>query len=341
MMVLVKKIPKKMKSTSEYKDKKILITGGLGFIGSNLAIRLVELGADITLVDSMIPDYGGNLFNISEIKDRVNVNFSDVRDGYSMAYLVKGKDYIFNLAGQVSHIDSMIDPYTDLEINTSSQLSILEACRKYNPNVCLVYTSTRQVYGRPQYLPVDENHPLNPMDVNGINKLSGEYYHLVYYKVYGIHSVILRLTNTYGPRQLVKHNRQGFIGWFIRKIVQGEKIQIFGDGTQLRDLNYVDDVVTALIDVACHKEAYGQIFNLGMNEPISLKELVELMIRTWGKGEYEFITFPEQKKKIDIGSIYVGFNKIKNIIGWIPEVSIEEGLKRTFEFYKKYGSHYQ
>lgn len=324
----------------DYKNKKVLITGGLGFIGSNLAIQLVKLGADVTLVDSMIPDYGGNIFNISEIRDKVHVNFSDVRDKYSMNHLVQRKDFLFNLAGQVSHIDSMIDPYSDLDINTKSQLSILEACRKYNPNICIVFTSTRQVYGPPQYLPVDENHPLSPIDINGINKISGEYYHLVYHKVYGIRCVILRLTNTYGPRQLVKHNKQGFIGWFIRKVIWGENIQIFGDGTQLRDLNYVDDVVRALLQAAWNQETYGRVFNLGANKPISLKELVELMIDIAGKAQYELVPFPEEKKRIDIGSVYVDFSNIKRAIGWSPVISLKEGLMKTFEFYEKYGSYY-
>lgn len=328
-----------MNYSSIYKKKNILITGGLGFIGSNLAIRLVELGANVTLVDSMIPDYGGNLFNVSEVNNKVHINYSDIRDEHSIVYLIKDKDYIFNLAGQVSHIDSMIDPQTDLEINTQSQLSILEACRKHNTRVRIVYTSTRQVYGRPQNILVDESHPLNPIDVNGINKIAGEHYHIVYNKVYGIRSVILRLTNTYGPRQLVKHNRQGFIGWFIRKAVQKEKIQIFGDGTTLRDLNYVDDVVRALIEVAYRPETFGEIFNLG-NEPISLKELVELLIEIAGCGEYELVPFPEGKKKIDIGSIYVDFSKIKSVIGWFPKVSLKEGLRKTIEFYKNFSSYY-
>lgn len=328
------------KTDREYKDKQVLITGGLGFIGSNLAIRLVELGAVVTLVDSVVPAYGGNLFNVSGIKDRVHINFSDIRDKYSLAYLVKGKDYIFNLAGQVSHMDSMQDPEVDLEINAQSQLSLLEACRRYNPGVRIVYTSTRQVYGRPQYLPVDEKHPLEPVDINGVNKMAGEHYHLVYNKVYGIRSAILRLTNTYGPRQLVKHNRQGFIGWFIRSVVRGEKVQIFGDGTQLRDLNYVGDVIDALVATACFDGAYGQIMNLGMDKPVSLKGLVELLIKTYGSGAYEMVPFPEEKKKIDIGSIYTDFTKIKKLIGWSPKYSLTEGLEETFDFYKKYGEYY-
>lgn len=325
---------------SEYKGKKILITGGLGFIGSNLAIRLVGLGAQVTLIDSMIQQYGGNKFNIDEIKGRVHVNFSDVRDEYGMNHLIKDKDYLFNLAGQVSHIDSMLDPLTDLEINSKSQLSILEACRKSNPGIRIIFTSTRQVYGVPQYLPIDENHPLDPADVNGINKISGERYHLLYDRVYGIRSAVLRLTNTYGPRQLVKHNKQGFMGWFVRQIVKGEKIQIFGDGNQLRDLNFVDDVVGALLLVGINDQTYGEVFNLGSNNPVSLKELVELMIAINGKGFYELVPFPEEKKKIDIGSVYADFTKIKNAAGWSPDTALEDGLKLTFEFYRKYGSYY-
>lgn len=326
--------------SSEYKNKKILITGGLGFIGSNLAISLVKAGADVSLIDSMIPEYGGNLFNISGIKDKIHANFSDVRDRHSIEHLVGGKDYLFNLAGQVSHIDSMIDPFTDLEINSRSQLFILEACRKCNPDIRVIFTSTRQIYGIPQHLPINEAHPLCPIDVNGINKVSGERYHLLYHQVHDINCVVLRLTNTYGPRQLVKHNKQGFIGWFVRKIVRGEKIQIFGDGSQLRDLNFVDDVVEALLLAGVNKQAYGEVFNLGSNEHISLKELVELMISVRGKGSYELVAFPKEKKKIDIGSAYNDFGKIKKALGWIPKVSLQDGLKQTFEFYDKYGSHY-
>ncbi|MFH1507290.1 MAG: NAD-dependent epimerase/dehydratase family protein [Candidatus Omnitrophota bacterium] len=329
-----------MISNTEYKNKKVLITGGLGFIGSNLAIRLAGLGAEVTLIDSMISQYGGNKFNIIDIKDKVHINYSDVRDGYSMNHLIRDKDYLFNLAGQVSHIDSMTDPLTDLEINSKSQLSILEACRKSNPGIRIIFTSTRQVYGIPQQLPINESHPLNPADINGINKISGERYHLLYSRVYGVRCVVLRLTNTYGPRQLVKHDKQGFMGWFVRQIVRGEKINIFGDGKQLRDLNFVDDVVDALLAVGINEKAYGEVFNLGSDKPVSLKELVELMIGINGKGAYEFVPFPEEKKKIDIGSVYADFKKIKKAIGWSPKVSLEEGLKETFEFYRKYGEHY-
>jgi UDP-glucose 4-epimerase len=323
-----------------FNNKKILITGGAGFIGSNLARCLVKHGAKVTVVDSMIHDYGGNLQNLIGIRDKITINFSDVRDRYSMEYLIGEQDYLFNLAGQVSHIDSMVDPFADLEINAKSQLSILEACRLFNPGIRIVFASTRQIYGRPKYLPVDETHSLDPPDVNGINKLAGERYHTLYSKVYDLHCAVLRLTNVYGPRQLVRHNRQGFIGWFVRQVVRGEKIKIFGTGNQRRDLVYVDDVVEALLLAGMSDKAKGKIYNLGGAEPISLKELVELMIKVNGSGEYELAPFPEERKKIDIGDFYSDFDKIKSELGWSPTILLKEGLKRTFEYYQQVGQFY-
>jgi len=323
-----------------FSNKKVLITGGAGFIGSTLAQYLAKCGAKITIVDSMIPDYGGNLQNLTGIRDKITINFSDVRDRFSMEYLIGEQDYLFNLAGQVSHIDSMTNPFADLEINAKSQLSILEACRHFNPTIRIVFASTRQIYGRPQYLPVDENHPLDPPDVNGINKLAGERYHTLYSKVYGLHCSVLRLTNVYGPRQLVKHSRQGFIGWFIRQIVRGEKIEIFGTGKQRRDLVYVDDVVEALLLAGMSDNAKGKIFNLGGAEPISLKELVELMIEVNGSGAYGLVPFPEERKKIDIGDFYSNYKKIADELGWKPNILLREGLKRTFEYYRQFGKFY-
>jgi UDP-glucose 4-epimerase len=249
-----------------YRGRKVLVTGGLGFIGSNLCRSLADLGARVLAVDSLLPDYGGNLFNLAGYEDRVQVNIADVR-GHGMGYLVRGQEVLFNLAGQVSHIDSMTDPFTDLEINCRSQLWILEALRQNNPEARVVYAGTRQVYGKPTRLPVDESHPLNPTDVNGINKISGELYHLVYHSVYGIRACSLRLTNTYGPRQLIRHSRQGFIAWFIRKAVLGEEIQIYGDGSQKRDFDYVDDVVDAFLRAGASDQAPGQVFNLAARPP--------------------------------------------------------------------------
>jgi UDP-glucose 4-epimerase len=323
-----------------FRNKNILITGGLGFIGSTLAHRLVEYGAKILLVDSLIPEYGGNLFNISDIKHKVAVNIADVRDVYSMRHLVQGKDYLFNLAGQTSHTDSMDDPYTDLDINCRAQLSILETCRQYNPSIRIVFASTRQVYGIPDYLPVDERHLLHPTDVNGINKMAGEWYHILYNDVYGIRSASLRLTNTYGPRMRVKDARQTFLGIWLKQIITGEEIKVFGDGTQLRDFNFIEDVVDALLMTAVNDRAFGQVFNLGSDEHINLKDLANMLIRIHGKGTFSVIPFPPERKKIDIGDYYGNFAKIRSTLGWEPKISLENGLKRTLEFYLKNSNHY-
>lgn len=323
-----------------FEDKKVFITGGLGFIGSNLAHRLVSYGANVLLVDSLIPEYGGNLFNIEDIKDRVEINIADVRDVYSMRYLVQGKDYLFNLAGQTSHNDSMSDPYTDLDINCRAQLSILETCRKYNPTIKIVFASTRQIYGIPDYLPVDERHLLHPTDVNGINKMAGEWYHILYNNVYGIRACALRLTNTYGPRMRVKDARQTFLGIWLKQIIEGQDIKVFGDGKQLRDFNFVDDVVEALLISAVSSEAYGQIFNLGSKDPISLRALAELLVEINGGGTFSVVPFPSDRKKIDIGDYYGDFRKISTILGWEPKTPLIEGLTRSLEFYKKYDKYY-
>ena len=323
-----------------FQDKKVLITGGLGFIGSNLAIRLIESGAKVTLVDSLIPTYGGNLFNIEQVKYRARVNISDVRDPHSMKYLVAGHDYLFNLAGQTSHMDSMQAPENDLNINVLAQLHILEACRHHNPDVRLVFASTRQIYGRPLYIPVDESHPLNPVDVNGINKLAGEQYHRLYYDVYGIRSTILRLTNTYGPRMRIKDARQTFLGIWIKRLLQGEAMQIYGDGKQVRDYNYVDDVVDALLLTALSNNSYGQVYNLGSEEDLSLTKTAEIMCQLYPNGSFEYIPFPPSRKSIDIGDYQGSFGKIKRELGWAPRVSFHNGMRQTISYYQQYLEHY-
>jgi len=320
--------------------KKVMITGGLGFIGSNLARRLVELEAEVLLVDSLIPEYGGNLFNVAGIEDKVRINIADVRDEHGMNYLVRGHDYLFNLAGQVSHTDSMRDPYTDLEINCRSQLSILEACRKNNPEVKIVYAGTRQQYGRPDYLPVDERHLMHPVDVNGINKMAGEWYHIVYNNVYGICATSLRMTNTYGPRMRVKDARQTFVGWWLRQIIEGQELQIFGTGLQVRDFDYVTDVVEALLMVAASEQANGEIYNLGGEEPINLIDLAELLIEINGSGSYRLVPFPPERKVIDIGDYYADYRKIRGKLGWKPKVLLREGFERTLQFYQENREHY-
>jgi UDP-glucose 4-epimerase len=323
-----------------FEGKRVLITGGLGFIGSNLARRLVELGADVLLVDSLIPEYGGNLFNIHGLEDRVRVNIADVRDEHSMNYLVRDQNFLFNLAGQVSHTDSMRDPYTDLEINCRSQLSILEACRKHNTEIKIVFASTRQIYGAPDYLPVDERHLLHPTDVNGINKMAGEWYHIVYNNVYGVRATSLRLTNTYGPCMRVKDARQTFLGWWIRQLIEGQELQVFGDGRQIRDFNYVSDVVEAMLLAAANDGANGQVFNLGGDEPINLLNLAELLVELNGGGSYRIVPFPPDRKRIDIGDYYGDYRRIQGKLGWRPRVSLREGLAQTLAYYREHREHY-
>jgi UDP-glucose 4-epimerase len=323
-----------------YRGRKVMITGGLGFIGSNLARRLVELNADVLLVDSLIPDYGGNLFNIDGLAGRVRVNVADIRQQSTMNYLVRDCSVIFNLAGQVSHIDSMRDPYSDLEINCRSQLTILEACRYNNPGVKVVYAGTRQVYGRPDALPVDERQLVRPTDVNGINKAAGEYYHLVYNNVFGVRACSLRLTNVYGPRQLIRHNRQGFIGWFIRTAVEGGTIQIYGDGSQLRDFVYVDDAADAFLRAGVNDACNGKAFNVGGMAPISHRDLTGLLLDIAGAGKVVYVDWPSDKKAIDIGDFYADSSRFFGVTAWRPTVPLEDGLRRTIDFYRQYLPHY-
>ena len=323
-----------------YSGRKVMVTGGLGFIGSNLARRLVELGADVLLVDSLISDYGGNLFNIEGIAERVHVNVADVRQQSTMNYLVRDRAVIFNLAGQVSHLDSMRDPYTDLEINCRSQLTVLEACRNYNPGVKVVFAGTRQVYGRPDSLPVTEQHLVRPTDVNGINKAAGEYYHLVYNNVFGVRGCSLRLTNVYGPRQLIRHNRQGFIGWFIRLAIEGKTIRIYGDGSQVRDFLFVDDAADAFLRAGASDACNGEVFNVGGEQPMSHRQLAGLLVEIAGAGTVEYVDWPAERKAIDIGSFYADSTKFKQTTGWAPAVSLREGLVRTIAFYRQHFDHY-
>ena len=317
-----------------------MITGGLGFIGSNIARRLVELGANVLLMDSLIADSGANFFNINGFADQVRVNIADVRQESTMNHLVRDREVIFNLAGQVSHIDSMRDPYTDLEINCRSQLSILEACRKFNPSVKVVFAGTRQVYGKPDSLPVFEDHLVRPTDVNGINKAAGENYHLLYNNVFNVRTCSLRLTNVYGPRQLIKHNRQGFIGWFIRLALEGREIQIFGDGSQIRDFVFVDDAADAFLRAGASDAVNGQVFNVGGSEPISHSDLVKLLIDVAGAGSARHVPWPPEKKLIDIGSFYADSTRFRRAVGWQPCVSLRAGLTKTIAYYRAHLDEY-
>ena len=320
---------------SVFNNRNVLITGGLGFIGSNLARRLVDLGAKVTLVDSLIPKYGGNLFNITGVEDKVKVNISDVRDEHSMKYLVQGQDYLFNLAGQTSHMDSMQEPLIDMTINAEAQLFILEACRNHNPDIKIVFASTRQIYGKPEYLPVDEKHPLNPVDINGVNKLAGEWYHLLYNNVYGIRTSILRLTNTIGPRMRVKDARQTFVGIWIRLLVEGKSFEVWG-GNQLRDFTYVDNAVNAFLMAAASDQANGKVFNLGGDCVISLIDLAKMLSELNNGGQYISKEFPSDRKRIDIGDYYSDYSLIRSTLGWEPDVPLPEALKKTLDYYKEH-----
>ena len=315
--------------------KKVLISGGLGFIGSNLAARLVGDGAQVTIIDSMIPEYGGNMRNIHEISDKITVNFSDVRDPFSINQLISEQDYLFNLAGQTSHLDSMEEPFTDLDINAKAQLSILEACRKNNPDIRIIFASTRQIYGKPRYLPVDEKHPCHPVDVNGINKMAGEWYHILYHDVYGIPTSVLRLTNTYGPRMRIKDARQTFLGIWIRNLLEKKPIQVYGNGLQRRDYNYVDDVVDALLIAATRPEARGKIYNLGAPEPLSLEDTARLMCKLSEGASYEKIPFPEERKAIDVGDFVCDYKAFQSTFDWNPKVNFQEGISKSIDYYRK------
>ncbi|MBD3337120.1 MAG: NAD-dependent epimerase/dehydratase family protein [Candidatus Eisenbacteria bacterium] len=326
--------------SERYRGRDVLVTGGLGFIGSNLTRRLVALDARVTVVDSLIPEYGGNLWNLHGVRDRVQINIADVRDRHSMDYLVQGRDIIFNLAGQVSHIDSMKDPDTDLEINCRSQLAILEACRRNNPGVKIVYAGTRQMYGKPQYLPVDEKHLVLPTDVNGINKAAGEAYHILYNNVYDIRTTSLRLTNTYGPGLLLKHNRQGFLSVFIRRVLQGKEILVFGTGEQLRDLNYVDDAVDAFLRVGLAEWTNGEAYNLGGDEIMSVADIARALNQAAGGAGMRIVPFPEETRAIDIGSYYGSYEKLRRAVGWRPRVAAADGFASTLEYYRRHLSHY-
>jgi nucleoside-diphosphate-sugar epimerase len=322
-----------------FRDSKVLILGGLGFIGSNLAIRLVSLGARVTLVDSMLPEYGGNLQSIASVANQLHVNFSDIRDRHSLKHLVKESSVIFSLAGQTSHIESMNDPFTDLDINCTSQLSLLECCRTLNQDAVIVYASTRQVYGKPRYLPVDERHPLTPVDVNGINKLAAEQYFTLYANVHNLCCVSLRLTNTYGPRQHLRGNKQGFAGVFIRQAINGECIKVFGTGTQVRDFNYVDDVVDALLLASADRRLAGEALNLGSPDTYSLLDFVEIL-HEYCEFRHEVVPFPPDHKAIDIGDYYADYSQFKKKTGWEPRVRLRDGLRETIQYFRQYGPLY-
>jgi UDP-glucose 4-epimerase len=316
----------------KYSQQNILVIGGAGFIGSNLVRELVDIGAKVSVIDFLVPNYGGNLFNLDGYEGKIEFVQADICDLDLAKQLVIDKAYIFNLAGQTSHLDSMQDPFTDQKNNVTARLNVLEACRQVNPDARIVYTSTRQIYGRPLYLPVDESHPLSPVDFNGVSEIASEHYHNLYHSIFHLKITILRLTNVYGPRMRIKDARQNFIGKWIRQIMEGEEILVFGDGSQLRDLLFVSDVTEALLRTGISQHAIGEVLNLG-TAPISLLDLAHQMVEIAGKGSYRVTPFPVERKAIDIGSYYGNYSKATRLLSWEPKIHLSKGLLNTFEYY--------
>ena len=317
-----------------------MITGGLGFLGSNLAHTLVDLGAEVLLVDPMLPLYGGNHFNIAGIRDKVRVNIADIRDAGAMNELVKGQEVIYHIGNQTSHVDSMTDPLLDVDINCRGNIIFLEACRQFAPEAKIVYAGTRGQYGRLQYVPVDEKHPSNPTDVYGINKHAGEQYMFTYGRIYGMRTTSLRINNSYGARGQMKHGKYGILNWFIRLAMDEQPIQVYGAGEQLRDYNYVDDVTDAFLRVAATDQTNGEAYNLGSNEHIKFIDLVRKIVEAAGSGSVEQIPWPEDRAAIEIGDYAADTTKIRTTLGWKPGVMLDEGLRRTVAFYREYKAHY-
>lgn len=326
--------------SSSFKNRNVLVTGGLGFIGSNLSLELVKQGAHVTIVDSMIPEYGGCLFNIDPIKNNVHINFCDITDKNAMEHVIREKDYIFHLAGQVSHVMSLTNPFPDIDYNITGTAILLEGCRKYNPNTVIVFTGTRGQYGSSTKLPVDESAPTNPKGIYELTNLTAEKMFKIYFDNHGIKSVLPRLTNIYGPRAQMKSDKYGVINWFIRKAIDNEPISLFGDGSIKRDVVYVDDCVEALLQLAECEQCYGEIYNVGDDTPRTFKEIIELIIKINGYGEYKFTPFSEERKKQEPGDFYSDITKIEKAIGWRPKTSFEQGLAKTIEYYKQYKNYY-
>jgi len=322
-----------------FEGARVLVTGGLGFIGSNLARRLVALGAAVTLVDCLRPDQGGLRQNIRGLEDRLSLEIGDLRDDALLERVLPGQEVVFNLAGQTSHLDSMTDPLTDLDLNCRAQLGLLEGLRRLAPEARVVFASTRQIYGAPDYLPVDESHPLRPVDINGIHKLAGESYHLLYARVYGLRATALRLTNTYGPRMRIKDARQTFLGLWIRAALEGRPFEVWG-GAQLRDFSYVDDAVDALLRAAMAPALRGGAFNLsGLPPSISLLQTAQLLARITG-AVFEVKDFPAERRRIDIGDYHADDTAFRRLTGWAPQVTLEEGLQRTLAYFRDHLADY-
>jgi len=323
-----------------FAGKNVLVTGGLGFIGSNLAIRLVAMGAKVTLMDAMLDGHGGNLFNIAPVKDDVQVNFSDIRDYQSVRYLVRGQDYVFHLAGQNDHVLSQQDPFPDIDINIKGSAVLLEACKHFNPDCRVIYTGTRGEYGAAVTLPVREDAPVNPKGVYELSSLTAQKLFEIYHNNHSVRSVTLRLTNIYGARAQMQHHRFGVANWFIRLALDNATIKVFGSGKLMRDFLFVDDTVDAILMCAATEQAYGQTFNVGHDSPSSFLELAEKVIAVAGSGSWEFAEFSAERAAQEPGDFCSDISKIKSVVGWKPAHDLEQGLAKTIDFYRQNREHY-
>jgi UDP-glucose 4-epimerase len=312
----------------------------LGFVGSNVALALAKGGANVTVVDARVPTHGANSHNLDGAARRIDVIEADVGDEDAVRDVAVRAEFVFNLAGQVSHVESMARPIFDLDVNTRSQLGFLELLRTVGSQAIVIYTSTRQIFGHPRYLPVDEEHPVSPVDVNGITKWAAEQLHLLYTELYEVRATAVRLTNVYGPRQRLAGDLQGFLPIFVRRALSGEPITVFGDGAQERDCLYVDDVVECLLLAARTPEAAGEVFNVDNDERLSLRQIADAVVDAAGSGSIELVPWPPDRDAIDIGSYYGDSSKAKKILGWEPRTPFAEGIRKTIDFYRAHRSHY-
>jgi len=327
------------KNDNIFKGKKVVITGGLGFIGSNLAQTLVPLGAKVVIVDALLPPYGGNKFNLEGIADRIELVDGDIRDADLMEKVIEGADFIFHLAGQVSYLDSKNRPYDDLDFNGRGNLTILEAVKNNAPGARIIFASSRLVYGKILTLPVREDHPTNPLSLYGIHKLLGEKYYNYYAHTFGVHGLSVRIPNPYGPRQQMKHAKYSIVGWFLRQALEGKTIQVYGDGLQERDYLYIDDIVSAFLKLAEHGEA-GEVYNIGTHERVRFGEMVDAVIKAVGSGDKKFVPWPKESEQNETGNYSADTTKLSELTGWKPEVSLRDGLKDMVEYYREHGDKY-
>lgn len=316
------------------------MTGGLGFIGSNLTIALVKLGARVTIVDNLMPQQGGNLFNIELVKKKVDINYSDIRDILAMNQLVRGKDYIFHLARQTDHILSLTDPFPDIDINVRGTAILLEACKKYNRTARFIYAGTRGQYGHAIKLPVNELAPTNPRGIYEITNLTAEKMVQVYHDVHGISSIMLRLTNVYGPRSQMKHDHYGVVNWFIRLALENKTIPVYGDGGLKRDFLYIDDCIDAMLRCAGNERCFGEIINVGRPDATTFLEIVQLIVKMAKRGTWKLSPFSAERKAQEPGDFTSDITKITKLSGWKPTTSLEKGLAKTIQYYQSYKKYY-